>query len=73
MANGETPREYGYANGLDDEKMMTLGHIVADHAIERAKSGDLMGIFRETVKGLELVQAILIELGFLVPDDEVTE
>ena len=73
MANGETPRKYGYANGLDDEKMMTLGHIVADHAIERAKSGDLMGIFRETVKGLELVQAILIELGFLVPDDEVTE
>ena len=73
MANGETPRKYGYANGLDDEKMMTLGEIVADHAIERAKSGDIMGVFRETVKGSELVQAILIELGFLVPDDEVTE
>ena len=73
MANGETSRKYRYANGLDDEKMMTLGQIVADHAIERAKSGDIMGIFRETVKGSELVQATLIELGFLVPDDEVTE
>ena len=73
MANGETPRKYGYANGLDDEKMMTLGEIVADHAIERAKPGDTMGALRETVKGSELLQAILIELGFLVPDDEVTE
>ena len=73
MANGETPRKYGYANGLDDEKMMTLGEIVADHAIERAKPGDIMGVFRETVNGSELVQAILIELGFLVPEGEDSE
>lgn len=66
-------KKYVNSNGLTDDKLRKVGEIVADHAIERAGVGDIVGVFQETAKATRLVQDILIELGLLVPEGEDSE